>query len=116
MIVVFPDHTHLLFLNARLMEEWSWVLLKNKFFSNYFDICICIFGYRCIFLKIHSGAVYIEKDKYLIPAHSLKSNRASHSAQYCRYQTYSDALMNSFFPNYSIVEWSFSFDGQFPDY
>ena len=34
---------------------------------------------------------------YVTPAHSLKSTRASHSAQYCRYQTYSDALKNSFF-------------------
>ena len=51
-----------------------------------------------LFHKIHSGAVPIEKDKYLTPAHSLKSTRASHSAQYCRYQTYSDALNNSFFP------------------
>ena len=51
-----------------------------------------------LFHKIHSGAVSIEKDKYLTPAHSLKSTRASHSAQYCRYQTYSDALKNSFSP------------------
>ena len=51
-----------------------------------------------LFHKIHSGAVSIEKDKYLTPAHSLKSTRSSHSAQYCRYQTYSDALKNSFFP------------------
>ena len=41
-----------------------------------------------LFHKIHSGAVSIEKDKYLTPAHSLKSTRSSHSAQYCRYQTY----------------------------
>ena len=51
-----------------------------------------------LFHKIHSGAVSIEKDKYLTPAHSLKSTRSSHSAQYCTYQTYSDALKNSFFP------------------
>ena len=50
-----------------------------------------------LFHKIHSGAVSIEKDKYLTPASSLKSTRSSHSAQYCRYQTYSDALKNSFF-------------------
>ena len=48
--------------------------------------------------KIHSGSVSIEKDKYLTPAHSLKSTRASHSAQYRRYQTYSDALKDSFPP------------------
>ena len=52
-----------------------------------------------LFHKIHSGAVSIEKDKYLATAHSLKSTRATHSAQYCRYQTYSDALKNSFFPD-----------------
>ena len=51
-----------------------------------------------LFHKIHSGAVSIEKDKYLTPAHNLKSTRSSHSAQYCRYQTYSDVLKNSFFP------------------
>ena len=45
-----------------------------------------------LFHKLHSGAVSLEKDKYLTPAHSLKSTRASHSDQYCRYQTYSDAL------------------------
>ena len=51
-----------------------------------------------LFHKIHSGAVSIEKDKYLTPARSLKSTRISHSAQYCIYQPYSDALKNSFFP------------------
>ena len=49
-----------------------------------------------LFHKIHSGTVSIEKDKYLNTAQSLKSTRASHSAQYCRYQTYSDVLKNSF--------------------
>ena len=36
-----------------------------------------------LFHKIHSGAV---------PCSPLKSTRSSHSAQYCRYQTYNDAL------------------------
>ena len=58
-----------------------------------------------LFNKIHSGAVSIEKDKYLTPSHSLKSTRSSHSAQYCRYQTYSDALKNSFFPR-TIPQWN----------
>ena len=44
------------------------------------------------FYKIHCGAVSIEKDKYKTPAHSLKTTRSSHSAQYRRHQTYSDAL------------------------
>ena len=58
-----------------------------------------------LFHKIHSGALPIEKDKYLTPAHSLKSTRASHRAQYCRCQTYSDALKNSFFPR-TIPQWN----------
>ena len=58
-----------------------------------------------LFHKIHSGAVSIEKDKHLTPACSLKSTRSSHSAQYCRYQTYSDALKNSFFP-WTIPQWN----------
>ena len=51
-----------------------------------------------LFHKIHSGAVSIEKDKYLTPAHSLKSTRSSHSAQSYRFHTNSDAPKNSFFP------------------
>ena len=51
-----------------------------------------------LFHKIHCGAVSIEKDKYMTPAHSLKTTRSSHSAQYRRHQTHSDALKNSFFP------------------
>ena len=58
-----------------------------------------------LFHKIHSGAASIEKDKHLPPAHSLKSTRASHSAQYYRYQTYSDALKNSFLPR-TIPQWN----------
>ena len=53
---------------------------------------------QLLFHKIPSGAESIEKDKYLTSARSLKSTRSSHSAQYCRYQTYSDALKDSFFP------------------
>ena len=43
-----------------------------------------------LFHKIHWGAVSIEKDKYMTPAHCSKTIRSSHCAQYCRYQTYSD--------------------------
>ena len=45
--------------------------------------------------KIHCGAVSIEKDKDMTPAHIVKTTRSSHSAQYRRHQTYSDALKNS---------------------
>ena len=54
-----------------------------------------------LFHKIHCGAVSIEKDKYMTPAHSLKTTRSSHSAQYRRHQTYSDALKNSCTKTYS---------------
>ena len=49
------------------------------------------------FHKIHCGAMSFEKDKYITPAHILKTTRSSHSAQYRRHQTYSDALKNSLF-------------------
>ena len=58
-----------------------------------------------LFHKIHCGSVSIEKDKYMTPAHSLKTTRSSHSAQYRRHQTYSDALKNSFFPR-TIPHWN----------
>ena len=38
-----------------------------------------------LFHKIHCGAVSIEKDKYMTPAHSLKTTRSSHCAQYRRH-------------------------------
>ena len=58
-----------------------------------------------LFDKIHSGTVSIEKDKYLTPAHSLKTTRSSHSDKYCRYRTFSDAPKNSFFPR-TIPQWN----------
>ena len=58
-----------------------------------------------LFHKIHFGAVSIEKDQYMTSAHSLKTTRSSHSAQYRRHQTYSDALKNSFFPR-TIPHWN----------
>ena len=51
-----------------------------------------------LFHKIHCGAVSIKKDNYMTPAHSLKTTRSSHSAQYRRHQTYSNAPKNSFSP------------------
>ena len=47
----------------------------------------------------------VEKDNYMTPAHSLKTTRLSHSAQYRRHQTYSNALKNSFFPR-TIPHWN----------
>ena len=37
---------------------------------------------QLLFHKIHSGAVSVEKDKYMTPDHSLKLTRSSHNAQY----------------------------------
>ena len=54
-------------------------------------------SFPLLFHKNHFGAVSIEKDKYMtIAAHSSKATRSSHSAQYGRCQTYSDAQKNSF--------------------
>ena len=58
-----------------------------------------------LFHKIHCGAVSIEKDKHMTPAHSLKTTWSSHSAKYRRHQTYSDALKNSFSPR-TIPHWN----------
>ena len=51
------------------------------------------------FHKIHCGTMSIDKDKYLTPSQSTRSTRSSHNSQYCRPQTYSDALKgNSYTP------------------
>ena len=57
------------------------------------------------FYKIHSGTVFLDKDKYLTPATNLHRTRASHDIQYTRYFAYSDALKNSFFPR-TIPLWN----------
>ena len=57
------------------------------------------------FHKIHSGTVSLDKDKYLTPATRSVQTRAPHNCQYCRYQAYSDALQNSFFPR-TIPKWN----------
>ena len=57
------------------------------------------------FHKIHCGAMSIDKDKYLTPSQSTRSTRSSHNSQYCRPQTYSDALKYSFFPR-TIPHWN----------
>ena len=47
----------------------------------------------------------IDKDKYLTPSQSTRSTRSSHNSQYCRPQTYSDALKYSFFLR-TIPHWN----------
>ena len=48
------------------------------------------------FYKIHSGAVSLDKDRYLTPAPNWASQ--THNSQYTRYLSYTYALKNSFFP------------------
>ena len=59
------------------------------------------------FYKIHSDIVSLDKDKYLTPVTSSTQTRASklNNSQYRRYQAYSDALKNSFFPR-TIPQWN----------
>ena len=47
------------------------------------------------FHKIYCGTMSIDKDKYLTLSQCTISTRSSHSSQYCRPQTYSDALKYS---------------------
>ena len=58
------------------------------------------------FHKIHCGTMSIDKDKYLTPSQSTRSTRPSHNSQYCRPQTYSDALKYSFFFPRTIPHWN----------
>ena len=55
------------------------------------------------FHKIHCGTMSIDKDKYLTPSQSTRFTRSSHNSQYCRPQTYSDALKYSFFPGLFLI-------------
>ena len=55
---------------GEMLDELEWPSLENRRDRSSL----------LLFYKIHSGAVSIEKDKYLTPAHSLKSTRSSHSA------------------------------------
>ena len=57
------------------------------------------------FHKIHCRIMSIDKDKYLTLSQRKRSTRSSHNSQYCRPQTYSDALKYSFFPS-TIPHWN----------
>ena len=60
------------------------------------------------FYKIHSGTVFLDKDKYLAPAPNIRRTRASHESQYTRNLAYNVSLKNSFFPRtiVSLPRWS----------
>ena len=57
------------------------------------------------FYKIHSGAVSLDGDKYLIPAPNLRRTGASRVSQCTGYFAYSDALRGSFSPG-TVPMWS----------
>ena len=56
------------------------------------------------FHKIHCGIMSIDKDKYLTLSQSTRSTRSSHNSQYCRPQTYSDALKYSFSQGLFLIQ------------
>ena len=72
-----------------MLSELEWASLETRQEQSFLTL----------FYKIHSGTVYIDKDKYLTTAHGLKQTWASqsHDSQCRRYLAYSDALNNSFF-------------------
>ena len=78
-----------------MLDELEWPALEDRRVKSSLTF----------FYKIHSGAVSLDKDKYLTPAPNLRSTRASHDSQYTRYMAYSDALKNSFFPR-TIPLWN----------
>ena len=56
------------------------------------------------FHKTHYGTMSIDKDKYWTPSQSTRSIRSSHNSQYCKPQTYSDAL--KYFSPRTISHWN----------
>lgn len=78
-----------------MLNELEWPFLKERREQSSL----------AFFHKIHSGTVSLDKDKYLTPATRSTQTRASQNFQYCRYQAYSDALKNSFFPR-TIPKWN----------
>ena len=57
------------------------------------------------FHKIQCGIMSIDKDKYLTLSQRTRSTRASYNSQYCRLETYNDALKYSFIPR-TIPHWN----------
>ena len=80
---------------GKMLDEFEWPPLEAQWDRSSLHL----------FHKMHCGPVSIEKDKYMAPTHSFKTTRLPYSAKYFRYQTYSDALRNSFFPR-NIPKWN----------
>ena len=71
-------------------------LFKQKF-SQRFLCFLCCFVFFVLFLFFY----FIKISKFALPG--VKTTRSSHSAQYRRHQTYSDALKNSFSPELFLI-------------
>ena len=80
---------------GEMLDELQWPTLEARR-----DQSFLLF-----FHKIHSGIMSTVKDKYLTPSQRTRSTRSSHNSQYCRPQTYSDALNYSFFPR-TFIHWN----------
>ena len=61
-------------------------------------------SYVAFFYKINPGTLSFDKDKYLIPAPTLRRTRASYKSQYTMYLAYSDALFFFSFQGISLCE------------
>ena len=70
-----------------MLDELEWPILEASREQSFLT-----------FYNIHSGAVALDKDKYLTAAPNIRRTRASHESEYTRYFAYSEALKNSFFP------------------
>ena len=85
---------------GEMLDELQWQILEARR-----DQSSLLF-----FHKIHCGTMSIDKRQVLNPiSEKTRSTRSSHNLQYCRPQTYSDALkyMFSFSKNYTPLElWS----------
>ena len=90
----------------RMVASWICRRLRNTSSVDDMlgDFCDCLWWFVEIGPFCFSYIVALclfEKDKYLIPAHSLKATFSPYCAKYCRRQAYSVALKNSFFfPRY----------------
>ena len=82
------------------------VRVVSAFLFNIFDgvTCSALLD-LLLFHKIPCRAVSIEKDKHMAPAHSLKTTRSSHRAQYRRHQTVMPC-QKSFPPPWTIPHWN----------
>ena len=80
--------------DTEMLDELQWPTLEAQ--REQFSLLF--------FHKIHSGAMSIDKGKYLTTSQRTRSTRSSHNSQYRRPQTYSNALECFFFPkDYSLA-------------